>query len=40
MTVTVLRLGSRGEQVRRLQEALNRKLPGTTLSVDGDFGSR
>ena len=40
MTVTVLKTGSRGEQVRRLQQALNQKLPGTTLTVDGDFGSR
>lgn len=40
MTFTVLKLGSRGEQVRRLQEALNRKLPGATLGVDGEFGSR
>ncbi len=39
MTVTVLRMGSRSDQVRRLQEALNRKLPGTTLRVDGDFGN-
>lgn len=38
MTVTVLKLGSRGDQVRRLQEALNRKLPGCSLRLDGDFG--
>ncbi len=38
MTVTVLRVGSKGDQVRRLQEALNRKLPGCSLRVDGDFG--
>ena len=40
MTVTVLKLGSRGEPVRRLQDALNRKLPGAVLTVDGDFGNR
>lgn len=39
MTITALRLGSRGDQVRRLQEALNRKLPGCSLRVDGDFGN-
>lgn len=39
MTVTVLRMGSRGDQVRRLQEALNRKLPGAGLNPDGDFGN-
>lgn len=38
MAVTVLRMGSKGDQVRRLQEALNRKLPGCSLRVDGDFG--
>ena len=38
MAVSVLRLGSKGEQVRRLQEALNRKSPGCALRVDGDFG--
>ena len=38
MAVTALSLGSKGEQVRRLQEALNRKLPGCSLRVDGDFG--
>lgn len=38
MAVTALSLGSKGEQVRRLQEALNRKLPGCALRVDGDFG--
>lgn len=40
MTVTVLRSGSRGEPVRRLQDALNKKLPGAALAVDGDFGNR
>ncbi len=39
MTVTVLRMGSKGEPVRRLQEALNRKLVGMALGVDGDFGN-
>ena len=38
MAVTGLRVGSKGDQVRRLQEALNRKLPGCALRVDGDFG--
>lgn len=38
MTATTLNLGSKGDQVRRLQEALNRKLPGCALRVDGDFG--
>lgn len=36
---TTLRVGSRGDAVRRLQEALNRKLPGPALRVDGDFGN-
>ena len=40
MTVTVLRMGSRGDQVRRLQEALNRKVPGIGLRADGQFGGR
>ena len=39
MTVTLLRVGSRGDQVRRLQEALNSKLPGMALRVDGDYGN-
>lgn len=39
MTATVLRMWSRGDEVRRLQEALNRKLPGAALRVDGDFGN-
>ena len=39
MTVTVLRMGSKGDQVRRLQEALKRKLPVTSLRADGDFGN-
>ena len=39
MTVTLLRVGSRGDQVRRLQEALNLKLPGMALRVDGDYGN-
>jgi hypothetical protein len=39
--MTVLKQGSRGEPVRRLQEALNRKLtPSPGLVPDGDFGSR
>ena len=38
MTVTALRTGSKGNEVRRLQEALNRKLPGSGLRSDGDFG--
>ena len=40
MSVTVLKLGSRGDLVRTLQDALKRKLPGLALSSDGDFGSR
>lgn len=40
MAITVLKIGSRGEPVRRLQEALNRKLPGAALATDGDFGNR
>lgn len=39
MAVTVLRMGSKGSEVRRLQEALNRKLPGCALRPDGDFGN-
>ncbi|HPW13016.1 MAG TPA: peptidoglycan-binding protein, partial [Thermomonas sp.] len=39
MAATALTMGSRGEAVRRLQEALNRKLPGCALRVDGDFGN-
>ncbi|WP_211219296.1 peptidoglycan-binding domain-containing protein [Thermomonas fusca] len=39
MAVTVLRMGSKGSEVRRLQEALNRKLPGCNLRPDGDFGN-
>jgi len=39
--MTVLKQGSRGEPVRRLQEALNRKLvPSPALVPDGDFGPR
>ncbi|WP_280809362.1 peptidoglycan-binding protein [Variovorax boronicumulans] len=37
--MTTLRQGSRGADVRRLQEALNRKLqPGPALVIDGDYG--
>lgn len=37
--MTTLRQGSRGEGVRRLQEALNRQLqPGPALVIDGDYG--
>ena len=37
--MTTLRQGSRGADVRRLQEALNRKLqPGPGLMIDGDYG--
>lgn len=39
MAATALRIGSRGHEVRRLQEALNRKLAGAALRVDGDFGN-
>lgn len=39
MAATALTMGSKGEGVRRLQEALNRKLPGCALRVDGDFGN-
>ncbi len=37
--MTTLRQGSRGADVRRLQEALNRTLqPGPGLVIDGDYG--
>ncbi|WP_164546783.1 MULTISPECIES: papain-like cysteine protease family protein [unclassified Variovorax] len=37
--MTTLTQGSRGADVRRLQEALNRKLrPGPELALDGDYG--
>jgi hypothetical protein len=37
--MTTLRQGSRGADVRRLQEALNRRLqPGPALVLDGDYG--
>ena len=37
--MTTLRQGSRGADVRRLQEALNRKLqPAPGLVIDGDYG--
>ncbi|WP_240125098.1 peptidoglycan-binding protein [Thermomonas alba] len=38
--MTVLRNGSSGPEVRRLQEALNRKLPGCNLQPDGRYGPR
>ncbi|MET3495645.1 peptidoglycan-binding protein [Variovorax boronicumulans] len=39
--MTLLRQGSRGTDVRRLQEALNRKLqPSPALATDGDYGPR
>ncbi|MDQ3160164.1 MAG: peptidoglycan-binding protein, partial [Pseudomonadota bacterium] len=40
MAAIVLRTGSKGDQVRRLQEALNKKLPGTSVRTDGDFGNK
>lgn len=38
--MTVLRNGSSGPEVRRLQEALNHKLPGCNLRADGSYGPR
>lgn len=38
--MAVLKVGSSGPEVRRLQEALNRKLPGCTLRPDGVYGGQ